>query len=75
MYFVLYGLGRIWIEGLRTDSLYLLGSPIRVSQALSGLLIILGIVLIFVIKPNGGVGKKYGYGYFENKTEDIKTED
>ena len=64
MYFVLYGLGRLWIEGLRTDSLYLLGGPIRVSQALSGLLIIFGIVLIFVIKPNGGAGKKYGYGYF-----------
>ncbi|WP_298021710.1 prolipoprotein diacylglyceryl transferase [uncultured Dysosmobacter sp.] len=39
-YFLWYGLGRAWIEGLRTDSLYLfdwtiLGEPIRVSQALS----------------------------------------
>ena len=39
-YFLWYGLGRAWIEGLRTDSLYLfdwtfLGRPIRVSQALS----------------------------------------
>ncbi|MEY8387610.1 prolipoprotein diacylglyceryl transferase [Oscillospiraceae bacterium 38-13] len=39
-YFLWYGLGRAWIEGLRTDSLYLFdwtffGSPIRVSQALS----------------------------------------
>jgi len=39
-YFLWYGLGRAWIEGLRTDSLYLFdwtifGRPIRVSQALS----------------------------------------
>ena len=42
-YFLWYGLGRFWIEGLRTDSLYLfdwtfMGEPIRVSQALSLLL-------------------------------------
>ena len=42
-YFLWYGLGRTWIEGLRTDSLYLFdwtlfGQPIRVSQALSALL-------------------------------------
>ena len=37
-YFVLYGLGRLWIEGLRMDSLYFLG--LRVSQWLSLLLII-----------------------------------
>ncbi len=39
-YLFWYGLGRAWIEGLRTDSLYLFdwtifGAPIRVSQALS----------------------------------------
>ncbi len=38
LYFLLYGLGRFWIEGLRTDSLYLWGTGIRVSQALSLLL-------------------------------------
>ena len=33
-----YGLGRAWIEGLRTDSLYLyVGSSIRVSQLLAAL--------------------------------------
>lgn len=30
-----YGLGRAWIEGLRTDSLYLFGTGIRVSQLLA----------------------------------------
>lgn len=39
-YFLWYGIGRAWIEGLRTDSLYLFGwelfgMPIRVSQLLS----------------------------------------
>ena len=35
IYFLWYGLGRAWIEGLRTDSLYLPGSSLRVSQLLS----------------------------------------
>ena len=43
-YVILYGFGRFWIEGLRTDSLY--WGPIRVSQALSLVLIIAGIVYI-----------------------------
>ena len=34
-YFFWYGLGRAWIEGLRTDSLYLFSTGIRVSQLLS----------------------------------------
>ncbi len=32
LYGVWYGFGRMWIEGLRTDSLYLGDTPIRVSQ-------------------------------------------
>ena len=41
-YLCWYGLGRAWIEGLRTDSLYffgleLLGMPIRVSQLVAAL--------------------------------------
>lgn len=51
-YFLWYGLGRCWIEGLRTDSLYLfglsfLGEPVRVSQALSFLLALAGAGLLF----------------------------
>ncbi len=34
-YFIWYGLGRFWIEGLRTDSLYLLGTGLRISQCLA----------------------------------------
>ena len=45
-YFFWYGLGRAWIEGLRTDSLYLFGwelfgVPIRVSQLLAAVTCVL----------------------------------
>ncbi len=36
-----YGLGRVWIEGLRADSLYI--GTFRISQLLAGLTLILGI--------------------------------
>lgn len=38
LYLAGYGLGRAWIEGLRTDQLFLWGSPLAVSQLLSLLL-------------------------------------
>lgn len=38
LYFFWYGLGRAWIEGLRTDSLMLGSTGIRVSQLLSAVL-------------------------------------
>ena len=40
LYFFWYGLGRAWIEGLRTDSLFLGSSGIRVSQLLSVILVL-----------------------------------
>lgn len=51
-YFLWYGLGRFWIEGLRTDSLYLfgwtfLGQPIRVSQALSLVMVVVAAGMLF----------------------------
>jgi phosphatidylglycerol:prolipoprotein diacylglycerol transferase len=39
-YLLLYGIGRSIIEGLRTDSLYIPGTEVRVSQLLSILLVI-----------------------------------
>lgn len=47
LYLAGYGLGRVWIEGLRTDQLFLWGSPIAVSQLLSALLVLasLGVLL------------------------------
>ena len=49
LYFLLYGIGRFWIEGLRTDSLYIGGTSIRVSQALS-LLLAVGAAVFLLIK-------------------------
>ena len=40
LYLFFYGLGRAWIEGLRTDSLYIGHTGIRVSQALSLVLVL-----------------------------------
>ena len=49
LYFLLYGLGRFWIEGLRTDSLYLGNTGIRVSQALSlALVLASGALLLYM---------------------------
>ena len=46
-----YGLGRAWIEGLRTDSLYLyVGSTIRVSQLVAALsALVAGAVLLWMM--------------------------
>ncbi len=53
MYFVWYGFGRMLIEGFRTDSLYLPGTNIRVSQFLGLACVIIGgaMLLIFLLLP------------------------
>ena len=43
-YIILYGLGRFWIEGLRTDSL--VAGNFRVSQIVSVLFVVIGIITI-----------------------------
>ena len=48
LYFLWYGLGRAWIEGLRTDSLYIGHTGIRVSQALSIVLVIISGALLLI---------------------------
>ena len=44
LYLVGYGIGRLWIEGLRTDPLLLAVLQIPVSQVVSGIIIIIGII-------------------------------
>lgn len=47
LYLLLYGLGRVWIEGLRTDQLTIGSTGIAVSQMLSaGMIAVSGVVLI-----------------------------
>ena len=48
-YLAWYGLGRAWIEGLRTDSLYIAGTPFRVSQVLSAGLALICLVALIVL--------------------------
>lgn len=52
MYLVWYGFERTVVEGLRTDSLYLpfqiFGADIRVSQVLSAVIFITGIVFLII---------------------------
>ena len=49
-YVAWYGLGRVWIEGLRTDSLYLGNTDIRVSQLLAGVSFVLAVGAMLYIK-------------------------
>ncbi|MFT3983328.1 MAG: prolipoprotein diacylglyceryl transferase [Lachnospiraceae bacterium] len=58
VYFIGYGTARFFIEGLRTDSLYLFGQ-IRVSQMLSLVLIISGCVLLALLKKGYLKSKEY----------------
>lgn len=47
LYILGYALGRVWIEGLRTDQLLIGDTGIAVSQLLSGILIFVGIGLLY----------------------------
>lgn len=47
-YMAWYGLGRSWIEGLRTDSLYFFSTGLRVSQVLAILFCISAIMILIV---------------------------
>ena len=59
-YFIYYGIERVLIEGLRSDSLYIGSTSIRVSQLLSGILVIAGLVwLTVLIIRNRGNNKSH----------------
>lgn len=59
MYLFGYGLGRVWIEGIRTDQLYLPGTLIPVSQLLAGVIVVAtGAALLYL-----------GYKYRKNPKE------
>ena len=63
-YLLLYGIGRAWIEGLRTDQLWIPGTEIPVSQLLSVLFAIAGGISLFLLsrkskkKPVGENNRK-----------------
>ena len=49
LFYVLgYGVGRFWMEGLRTDQLMLFGTGLPVSQVLSALLVVASLIIMYV---------------------------
>ncbi len=48
-YFVWYGLGRTFIEGLRTDSLYIPGTTLRISQCVGAACVLIGGALLIAL--------------------------
>jgi phosphatidylglycerol:prolipoprotein diacylglycerol transferase len=48
LYLAGYGLGRVWMEGLRTDQLFLWGTPFAVSQLLSALIFLTAAAMIIL---------------------------
>ena len=76
MYLVWYGLERMVVEGLRTDSLYLPFMGLRVSQILSAVLVIVGTALLvagFVRVKKHGVS--LGVDRIAEQTEEETTAD
>ena len=74
-YGVWYGLERTFVEGLRTDSLYIAGTSIRVSQALSATLVVVCAILlvILLIKYTKNPKPIEGIDYFvEEKPAEIQ---
>ena len=49
-YVAWYGLGRVWIEGLRTDSLYIGSTDLRVSQLLAGVSFVAAVGVMLYIR-------------------------
>ena len=50
LYFAGYGFGRFFIEGIRTDQLYIWGTGLAVSQILSAILFIAAVILIVIFR-------------------------
>ncbi len=66
LYIGWYGLGRFFIEGLRTDSLYLFN--IRVSQLVAGTCVLAAIVLIIIFRSSA---KRNETKLYVDRTESI----
>ena len=60
LYAIGYGMGRLWIEGLRTDQLLIGSTNIAISQVVSVLMIIVGITLYLWRQKLAVASKKIG---------------
>lgn len=61
MYAGWYGLGRFFIEGMRTDSLYL--GQIRVSQLVAGACVVASLILIIIFRSTVSRSGEYKFFY------------
>lgn len=71
LYLVGYGIGRFWIEAVRTDQLLVSGTNLPVSQVLSVVFVVLGAGIIIKNRLNS---KKYQNGEKEAETQDVVEE-
>lgn len=71
-YFALYGSVRFFIEGMRTDSLYIGGTGIRTSQLLSLILVVAALIYIAVARYKGFTKKSFPEKLYVEMTEEKK---
>ena len=58
IYLLGYGLGRLWIEGLRTDQLLLPKVGLPVSQLLAGTIVVISAILIIAGRKKAAASQK-----------------
>ena len=68
-YLLLYGTGRFWIEGLRTDQLLLTGTSIPVSQLLSAVLAAAAAVCLVIKRITRNTAAVKGTKEYESKRD------
>lgn len=72
-YIAWYGLGRAWIEGLRTDSLYFFSTGLRVSQMLAILSAVAAVIVLAVqLRRPHSPGELWGNQVRARKAADLE---
>ena len=56
-YLIGYGVGRFWIEGIRTDTLFIPHTSLAVSQVLAGVMVIGSIIIDLIVRLQISKGK------------------
>lgn len=73
LYIFGYALGRVWIEGLRTDQLLLPAAGLPVSQLLAGCIVVCaGITLLYLHKNHKGIPMLKSVRVYEQMPEKIE---
>ena len=72
-YLVLYGFGRMIIEGFRMDSQILLNTGIRVNQVISLLILLFGLAML-LFRKNAPIAQAYKVKLFPQKEGKVKKE-